>query len=126
VSFDAGDAFRAADSAVDAHLWFVISEPRLDPREVLIVNFTTWKEGCDPACIVEPGEHPFVRHRTYVRYRAAQSRSLAQLAALLIKNLLVREEPASPELLARMRHGAGISRFIKIGRRELLRAQGLI
>lgn len=54
---EAGDTFRRS---YGSHLWVVASDPDQDANRVLIVNLTTVRTHCDPACILNAGDHPFV------------------------------------------------------------------
>jgi len=81
--FSPGDTFiKRPTSGIPSHLWIVVSDPALDLEQVLIVNLTTSKPGSDvdPACVVLPGEHPFVRMESYVIYERANVTSTAHLS----------------------------------------------
>jgi hypothetical protein len=86
---NAGDTFRIPQpgTTLDSHLWVVISDPTADEENILIVNFTTSRADSDKACILKPGEHPFVAHETCVNYAGAKVVSKANLDLLLTKNL---------------------------------------
>jgi hypothetical protein len=53
----------------DDHHWMIISDPKADPARVVIVCFVTYQEYLDEACILEAGEHPFIKHKTWYRLR---------------------------------------------------------
>lgn len=62
-----GDTFKAVD-----HLWVVVADGATDGA-LVTVNFTTWRPKCDDEnCIVEVGEHPFVKHKSVVAYEKAR------------------------------------------------------
>jgi hypothetical protein len=112
-------------TSLDSHLWIVISNPAENSEEVLLVNFTKYRADKDHACIVEPGDHPFVVHRTCVEYRGAKTASAKELQALLDSHQISSHKPAGPDLLARIRAGVPKSRM----RNEhvlLLTTQGLV
>jgi len=122
---NAGDAFLCP--AKDEHLWMVISDPAADADHVVIVNLTSWKQGGnDSSGIVNTGEHPFVRHRSFVYYGGAKVDPLSHLKRLRTSGGLVLEDPLSEELLARIRLGAESSRWIPSFARQVLVDQGLI
>lgn len=111
----------------DNHLWMVISDPDQDAEKVLIVNFTTWRPRCDPACIVNPGEHPFINRQTCVNYGDALLFSVGQLAELVREGQIVPyPHPLSAELLAKIRQRAGESEELPIEYYNLLDEQWLI
>ena len=127
MSFHAGATFIHAEATeLKPHLWFVLSDSNINPSRVVIANFTTWDGRGDSACIVEAGEHPFVTHKTYVRYRDARIVSVAKLEELRQQGLLHFRENLSEGLLERVRKGADESQFLKNAIREYLTAQGLI
>lgn len=62
---DAGEAIKLEWSP---HLWIVISDPKQNRDEVLLVNFSSVKSEVpyDPACVVKIGDHPCIRTETFV------------------------------------------------------------
>jgi hypothetical protein len=121
---EAGDTFLL--SQVDDHLWVVLSDPDRDADRVLVVSVTTWRDGKDPACMVERGEHPFVTHRSCLAYVEARVLSRDNFFTFKDGGLLKSHQRVSPELLARMREGAARSGNLKPALLEILRQQGLV
>ena len=61
---------NAGDTFIDGmyhHLWVVLSDPSVDADNVVIVNFTTHTVDEESSCVVQRGEHAFVKHKTAVR-----------------------------------------------------------
>lgn len=115
ISFIAGSSFWV--SQAEPHLWFIISEPQQYPEEVVIANVTTARDSVfapknDRSCVVQPGEHPFVTSLSYVYYAGARMTSVGHLKSRFHRGDLHPHEPASAELLLRMRKGALESHFI--------------
>jgi hypothetical protein len=104
----------------------VISDPVADPDGVLIVNFTTRRPDSDPACILEAGEHPFVKHQTCVNYAGAKVVSRADIQSLMEKGLLRNHAALSAALLKRIRDGAGASERMSLAHADILIEQGLL
>jgi hypothetical protein len=79
----------------------------------LIVNVTsinpTMKH--DPACKISAGEHPFIKHDSYVLYRLADIQSAARLTRMVDSWVYRRHVDLSEELLTRMRDGVENSLF---------------
>jgi hypothetical protein len=119
-----GDTFIPAH--LDKHLWIILSDPSLDSENVVIVNFTTHTIDEEQHCVVNKGDHPFVKHKTAVRYRDAKSVTVSQLKKLVQSALIKPNSPLSPTLLKRVRNGAGQSDFLPEGCRQILEAQELI
>lgn len=117
-----GDAFLLEQTAVGVHLWIVLSCPERDPQgRALVVNVTSWASYADPACVLEPGEHPFIGHRSWVKYDGARL-----LPIEFIRRWRKGQPAVSSELLDRMIEGAEVSDRLPIDHREYLVAQGII
>src|SRR5690349_7712362 len=101
---NAGDTFLTPD--VDDHLWVIISDPAMDSERLVVVCFLSWREHHDQACVIEPDEHPFVKHSTCVNYPGATVVNDATLESLRGKGKLRAKAPVSPELLERIRRSA--------------------
>lgn len=128
--FTAGTSFFIEG---DSHVWFIISDPLRFPDQVLIVNLTTFWEHLpdtfarkDRACLIEAGEHPFVRHRSCVYYAGAQTPSVDHLQSRYDRGLLRLHEPADSALLEKMRRSAGDSRHMAADHYDVLCRQGLV
>ncbi len=94
-----GDAFLW-----DGHLWIVLSDPAANDTRVFVANLTSTP--FDPTCVLEPGDHPFITHRSYVFYKEARCPSLVRLAALRQSGGMTPQPPFRPEVFNRIRAGA--------------------
>ncbi len=121
----AGDTFRLHGVA-DRHTWVIISDPEIDDRCVLLVSFTGYFPGMDPACIVEVEEFSILDKRSCIYYEDIKEASLAALDALQSVGKLQKRTPVSPELLARIREGVSLTRDIQAKHIEFLIQQGVI
>lgn len=120
----AGDSFRFADGRDGGHLWFVISSGQLDP--VVVVSVTTWRVDKDQNCVLEAGDHPFLKHKSCIAYDLAKSVFQEKLQLWIEHGDLQFHDPVSPEILFRLLDGAATSRRIPIKCRSVLEDQGLI
>ena len=77
----------------------VISDPLLDPENIVIVNFTTWRTDKDQACVVEQNEHNWLNHKSCINYREAKIVTLSGLEGFLDLQTMVKESPLSSTLL---------------------------
>ncbi len=121
----AGDTILINESGTtyDSHLWMVISDPNQGDR-CLIVNFTSWRVDKDQACVVEAGEHPYIKHKTCVEFKGAKLVATAKLEECLRSGALAPHEPLSANLLAKIRAAVSNSR-IRLDFAQLLIDQGL-
>jgi hypothetical protein len=123
-----GDTFLIPSPQEDecAHLHVVISDPEKEPDGVVLVPITTWESYKDESCLLQPGDHPFIKHASCVQYRDARIVPAARLARAIAGGQIRSREPVSSELLARILAGAGESRFLPAEHGNILARQGLI
>lgn len=105
------------------HLHVIITDTAKYPDRVVLVSFSRVWPGCDPACLLEPGDHPFIREKTYVAYEWARNPSLTSLQQLFQNGECEEREPASPELVQRIIDGALQSDEIPLAIQEEIRRQ---
>jgi hypothetical protein len=99
------------DTFVIEHLWIVITLPAGD-GSLAMVTFTTWRSPKDDdTCIVLPGEHRFVRHKTVLAYKHARVFPPDAQARTLASGLCRPHDPVTPALLDRIQRGALASDF---------------
>jgi len=121
-----GDTFLLAKSDINDHLLIIISDPEQDPGRIVTANFTSWRADKDQSCIVLPGDHGFVTHRSCVHYAEDRLIRLTQYQQLMAAGAIVAHDPVNHELLNRILDGASVSKFIPFGNRQILVEQGLI
>lgn len=120
----AGDSFRFADGRDGGHLWFVISSGQLDP--VVVVSVTTWRADKDHNCVLEVGDHPFLKHKSCIAYDLAKSVSQEKLQLWIKQGEIALHDAATSDLIFQLLDGAAASRRIPIKCRAVLEEQGLI
>jgi hypothetical protein len=122
-----GDTFLAASRTGDTkHLWLIITDPRLNGGQVIIVNLTTQKKDSETTCVISPGEHPFVKHSTVVNYQDACEcpvNSIEGALGKLTSTHIEAREPLSAEILKRVKLGALASPAIKRRYKAIIKEQ---
>jgi hypothetical protein len=96
-----GDTFVLILPEGADHLWVVCSPPNPDGRHV-VFNLSKLRPRSDTACVIQPGEHPYVTVPSVVAYRYGRCWSPKD-------EDFVRHYPkpsVSPELLLRIQRGA--------------------
>jgi len=123
-----GDTLRVKEAGLsyDAHLWIVLSKPELDSLHVLIANLTSWRADKDQACVLEPGDHPYIKKRSCVNYADSKIVTVRAIETLLQERLVEKHTPVSVPLLERIREGAMQSRFMPLEHAALLMDQKLV
>jgi hypothetical protein len=121
-----GDTFTLRDKSVDSHLWAIVSDPALDGERVLFVSMTSYDVTKEKVCLLDVGDHPFVKHKTCVAYDFAKVAPLEALVVLRDQGHLSMGHPVSAELLERIRQGISLSRRINVEHVTLMIDQGLL
>lgn len=124
ISIHPGFCFHFNDRPDDDHLYVVIS--RTSAPEVVVVNLTTWNPLADQSCLLEAGDHPFVRHKSCIAFDYADVVPTDLLEKKLQNGDITPREPASRELMLKILDGAEKTRRMKIRCSDILRDQGLI
>jgi hypothetical protein len=109
------------------HYWFLISDVKQDRNALAVVSMTTTRRGAryDPGCPLHVGDHPEIRHDSYVSYiRSGIHTPKSLLNSITLGHLHPVSSPCSESLLRRLRQGAFISKETPKGIRDLLRKQG--
>jgi hypothetical protein len=116
-----GDTFLGGgDLHGSDHLWVVINEPQAHHGTALIVNVSTLRTGAETTCLLNGGEHPFIKHASYVRYSCARGAPAGDIAKALKTGKLKPHQAVSPTLLAKLRAGATASTMLATGLKALL------
>ncbi len=100
-----------AVTGVDAndHLWVVLSHPtRADT--IAVADPTTHrphrKRHGQFCLLIEPGEHPFVRHTSCVAYHRATMKAVRPFDSNIRIGRFLEYQPFAPDLLNRIQQGA--------------------
>lgn len=81
---------------------------------VLMACATSIKEGVDhdDACLLGPGDHPFIEHKSYIDYRFTRIEPAATVEAKVGAGEFIGKEACSADLIKRIIQGALKSRRI--------------
>ena len=128
----AGDAFLLplGDDPTIKHLFVVISDPSQDAQRVVFVNVTSWEEGKDDACFLDPAYWaaacPFIQHESCIEYRRARAVPSSMIEKWFEDGVAERRDNVGPQLLRKILEGAQESRFLPNNCILILADQGLI
>ncbi|MDQ3330435.1 MAG: hypothetical protein M3552_07260 [Planctomycetota bacterium] len=121
-----GSSFRWVDDRDGGHLWFVISSVKQNPDELLIVNVTSRHRLSDTSCILNVGDHEFIKNESCIAYYKAATISLASLVAAHSNHDISIWERADTELLDKLLEGARTTKFLKTKYKDMLQDQRII
>jgi hypothetical protein len=91
------------------HLRVVISKSHGDDGRVLVVNLTDAQNWQDTACVVQPGEHPFVTKPSAIAYRKAMAVSPETILEHIKRGTFARSDDMPAQVLQRTIDGAKAS-----------------
>lgn len=113
-----GQTLQVPSGPSGNHLFVLIQGPLTLPDRgsaphVAMVSFSTIRAPLphDPACEVQAGDHPFIRHASYAVYRDVRIERADHVTAMVHSAVWRLHEPCRPELLARLRAGVCVSRL---------------
>lgn len=112
------EAFLLADVS-GRHLWVVIYAK---DDQYVIVNLTSKKPGCDESCIIQPGEHPFVKRETVANYQMLRQLNKWEATIMDSRGRGRSHQAISEQLLKRIQEGAVRSKFTKQGAKRIIKA----
>lgn len=101
------------------HLYIILTNPHSNiffPEEhCLIVNITSIRKDVmfDESCILTVGEHPFIRHDSYVLYARSRLEKTADLEDLIQQKKLKKKENLTFEVFERVCKGLIESDHVK-------------
>lgn len=102
-------------SGATDHLHFVCSDPIYYPHtgkeSVLVVNISSIKDGIeyDSSCILTPGDHPFIKHPSYVYYYKADIFGAENIALNVANGSFEVRQNCEDETFTRILNGFDIS-----------------
>ena len=99
-----------AGSGPTSHLWVLLPDPAADGISV-IVSVTTLRHNADQTVILRPGDHPFMRHPSFVLFADSQFVSTVELGKWIETGLARSHQPFSTKLLTVVLDGVMASDF---------------
>jgi hypothetical protein len=108
----AGDTYLISFQHVGPtpHLWILAFGPDTKGR-IVLVSVTTLRRGKDQTVVLQPGDHPFVKHPSCVFYQDAIIASASHLEAWIAGELATPTDPCPAELLKLVCDGFSASEF---------------
>lgn len=97
------------------HLHFICSDPVFYPHKakecVLIVNISSVDDGSDydQSCLLNVGDHPFIKHASYVYYKKAEIYGTNSISQNVAQGNFRIHEPCDDTTFSRILEGFGIS-----------------
>ena len=94
------------------HLYIVLTDPDSAGNQV-IANITTREQWKDQSCVLDAGDHPFIRRESVVNYAEASVASEAKISEAVRRRLFEPDLPVSQEVLDKVQAGALVSSQIE-------------
>jgi hypothetical protein len=114
-----GQVFMVPSGQEGLHLFVSVLEAKVinGRRHVLLASVCSMKDfGLynDETCVIQPGEHPFVKKPSFIHYGLLRSEpEQAVLDSLANGYYVARSDAFSSELLRRVADGVAISKHVK-------------
>lgn len=102
--------------AIGNHLFVIVLGPKVLPGygphpQVLLLSVTSIKPGIpiDPACLLDVGDHDFIKHPSYVYYRKPRIELASSVEQYVVGGQWPRRNPLSAGILDRVLVGIDTS-----------------
>lgn len=94
------------------HLFILLTDPQPPDQATLLVNIAPVYDKIphDPTCYLHPGDHPFIRHQSYVNYARARIEAAPKLAEGVKRGWFVPQGTIEGGIFARVCQGLMESR----------------
>jgi hypothetical protein len=99
------------------HLFILLTDPykniNMDDSWILMVSLSTIRTGVphDPTCILYVGDHPFIKHESYVFYQKARLENADKILRGVKSGQLIPQDPIDRSVFARVCKGLQESRL---------------
>lgn len=94
-----------ANNADRKHLHIVCTDPCARGLQ-LVVSITTWTNSlCDSTCILDVGDHDFIRHQSWIMYRKARLEEAVTLDNGVEQGIFIPRQPMRGEVFDRVAAG---------------------
>ena len=88
------------------HLFAILNDPCGEGKCAMVMVTTIYgNKRHDPSCILNSGDHPFIRHPSYLLYRSADIRDAWRISNFLVTKYYHKKEPFSEEVLTKIIEG---------------------
>jgi hypothetical protein len=96
------------------HLFICLTDPAGAEQDTLLVSISSIVPGqpFDDTCRLYAGDHPFIRHDSYVSYRSLRVETAERLANGVANGVLIAREPMESGVFARICRGVEQSPFV--------------
>lgn len=118
-----GDCLLINSGPIGKHLFVLVLDTKLGGQhQIVSVPVCTVRECAriDDACLIQPGEHPFVKAESFVQYRDARVDPVEHIQRCVREGTFLPHLPASEDLIDRIKQGLAGSRFVKRYIKDLL------
>jgi hypothetical protein len=93
------------------HLWILVTDPNPINNSAIWVNVTTARLGSDRTKVLNPGDHPAIRHESVIFYSGAKLVDLTKLESLIQAGVARKTANCSRSLLVEIQAGLLNSKF---------------
>lgn len=106
-----GDTFLLSTPPNDKHLFIVIALTQ--NGKYICVNITSKRNNSDTSCVLERGDHPFIRHDSIINYKKAREIHPAAIQNQIDRGNCRQYQRISPSVLNKIQQGGITSTRLK-------------
>jgi len=110
------------------HLFVCLTEAFGNPEKVVLVNLSSARgyRFEDHTVVLEPGDHPYIKHKSYVAFGYARKALVEKLNSRITEGSAELREEVSEEVFERILDGLRKSVEVPVAIKRECRQQGLI
>ncbi len=121
----AGDCLLIDSGPTGKHLFVLILNGKIDNQiQAILVPVCTVRDSAriDETCLLQEGDHPFIAHDSFIEYRNSRIERIDHLLKGVKERVFIPHQPASKELLSKIKSGLMISKQVKRHIKDILSA----
>lgn len=112
----AGECLLIDSGPIGKHLFVLVLDKNINNKpHVLSVPICTARDSAriDESCMVQPGEHPFIKNESFVEFRNSRIDPVNNLLDRVKEKTFIPQDPVSKALLDKIIDGLKVSREVK-------------
>jgi len=111
-----GECLLIDSGPIGKHLFVLVLDKQINKKvHILSVPICTARDSAriDESCMIQPGEHTFIKDESFVEYRNARIDPVDSLLERVNEKTFIPHDSASQELIAKIIDGLKISKEVK-------------
>tara|TARA_R110001606_G_scaffold122144_4_gene254929 strand:- start:339 stop:764 length:426 start_codon:yes stop_codon:yes gene_type:complete len=95
-----------AQDQTKKHLLIVVTDPvNIPPWKIVTVPINTFYESSDSTCILNQGDHPFIRHKSFINYKETRIIDIEKIRNGISKKVFSSHHDVDQEIFTQICNG---------------------